>query len=179
MNRSRQGFTLIEVVLVCAVMMGLCAIGFSVGARVKEQGRRQVCTSNFRQIGLSLQMYAQDYESGNAAPALPGALADLYPRYITDNRLFLCPNVAHDASDTGNDIPVDYGYQYVTPDVSGPGDPPEVLFENLYKKRGGRVPLVFDDHHYTDPSGFSPDLVLRLDGSVQIVHNHSGNSWEL
>ncbi|MCC6442490.1 MAG: type II secretion system protein [Armatimonadetes bacterium] len=58
----RKGFTLIELLVVFAVISLLSAILFPVFARAREQGRKVVCQSNLKQIGVALSMYAQDYD---------------------------------------------------------------------------------------------------------------------
>ena len=58
----KRGFTLIELLVVIAIIAVLAAILFPVFATARGKARQTVCTSNLRQIGLALQMYAQDYD---------------------------------------------------------------------------------------------------------------------
>jgi len=60
--KHRKGFTLIELLVVIAIIAILAAILFPVFARAREQARKTACLSNLKQIGLALQMYAQDYD---------------------------------------------------------------------------------------------------------------------
>jgi prepilin-type N-terminal cleavage/methylation domain-containing protein/prepilin-type processing-associated H-X9-DG protein len=57
-----RGFTLIELLVVIAIIAILAAILFPVFARAREKARQTSCLSNLKQIGLSLQMYVQDYD---------------------------------------------------------------------------------------------------------------------
>lgn len=58
----RRGFTLIELLVVIAIIAILAAILFPVFAQAREKARQTACLSNMKQIGLSIKLYAQDYE---------------------------------------------------------------------------------------------------------------------
>jgi prepilin-type N-terminal cleavage/methylation domain-containing protein/prepilin-type processing-associated H-X9-DG protein len=56
------GFTLIEMLIVIAIISILAAILFPVFARARESARRASCQSNQKQIALGLTMYTQDFD---------------------------------------------------------------------------------------------------------------------
>ena len=56
-----------------------------------ERPRRTKCTSNLKQIGYACALYAKDN-----ADAFPRELATLFPDYVSDWRLLVCPTVVGD-----------------------------------------------------------------------------------
>jgi prepilin-type N-terminal cleavage/methylation domain-containing protein len=57
---SKQGFTIVELLVVIAVIALLAAMLLPVLARAKEKARSSQCAANLRQWGLAYQMYASD-----------------------------------------------------------------------------------------------------------------------
>src|SRR5437667_3195375 len=60
--KKRAGFTLIELLVVMAIIAILAAILFPVFAQAREKARQATCLSNFKQIGLGVMMYVQDWD---------------------------------------------------------------------------------------------------------------------
>lgn len=58
--RRDKGFTLLELLIVIAIIALLAAILFPVFARARENARRSSCQSNLKQIGLGVIQYLQD-----------------------------------------------------------------------------------------------------------------------
>jgi prepilin-type N-terminal cleavage/methylation domain-containing protein len=71
--QKTKGFTLIELLVVIAIIAILAAILFPVFAKAREKARQTTCASNMKQIGMAMQMYAQDY-SDSGEEKLPCAL---------------------------------------------------------------------------------------------------------
>ncbi|MFH1707170.1 MAG: prepilin-type N-terminal cleavage/methylation domain-containing protein [Planctomycetota bacterium] len=56
----RSGFTLVELLVVVAIIMVIIAFLFPVITQAREYAKRTVCISNLRQIGLCIGAYAGD-----------------------------------------------------------------------------------------------------------------------
>jgi len=59
---TRRAFTLIEVLVVIAVLAILAALLLPVLSRAKDSGRRAACTSNLHQLFIATSLYAADHE---------------------------------------------------------------------------------------------------------------------
>lgn len=115
-NHSQQrGYTLVEILIVIAILVLLSALLFPVFGRAREAGRRSSCISNLRQIGLGAQMYERDY-----IDLLPPRLSAIQESYIKDARLFLCPSDRYRGQFPGNErleaslyLPSGVSYEYI------------------------------------------------------------------
>ena len=111
-NRSRtQAFTLIELVVVIAIIAVLASILLPVFAQAREKARSTACISNLRQITAATVMYTQDYDEtfGSASSlthagggmvlfqlATPiGALSS----YVHNNGVWFCPDRTDSSAD--------------------------------------------------------------------------------
>jgi prepilin-type N-terminal cleavage/methylation domain-containing protein/prepilin-type processing-associated H-X9-DG protein len=104
-----RGFTLLELLVVVAVIGVLAAIVFPVYRRVLESGRATACLSNLGQIGVGLAAYLGD--NNNIMPSLKTAreaLTDEEPvidntldKYVRAKEVFACPADAKFARKTG------------------------------------------------------------------------------
>lgn len=85
------GFTLIEILIVMAVVAVLAAILMGVFARVREKARQASCQSNLKQIALGIQMYVQDNDS--RYPSVQNWAEATLP-YVGDKKkqVFRCPS---------------------------------------------------------------------------------------
>jgi len=79
---SRAGFTLIELLVVVAIIALLAALLLPALTSAKEKGKKTVCLSNLRHIGVSVISYAADNDGripfGSKAPPFTSP-SDFYP----------------------------------------------------------------------------------------------------
>lgn len=183
--RERQeGLTLIELLMVIAILMVLWAIIFAALGPVREKGRQAVCLSNLRQIGQAIQMYRQDYggkePEGGAAYYELGLPPDLsiLPLFHKEPRVFKCP----DENWHEHERPLtSYGYGVWDDRIPGMGAPAPP-FSQLIAEKGEEYPLVYDWWHDPDWGNVNKPhlvLVLRLGGRVHSkIVPPATPSWE-
>jgi len=120
-----SGFTLIELLVVIAIIALLAAILFPVFARARENARKSSCANNFKQIGLGLAQYVQDFDESypySRCNGYPGAGANWVPwhvmvqPYIKSVQAFKCPSntqttgLNNSSSTTAPTLPGGIGY---------------------------------------------------------------------
>lgn len=93
----RTAFTVLELLVVVAIIGVLAAILFPVMAQAKATGKRTVCASNMRQIGLGLRLYADDFDgqmplTRHDTPAISSTwIFSLRPYLSNVDEIRICP----------------------------------------------------------------------------------------
>ena len=114
-HSSRRAFSLVELLVVLAIISLLTAILLPVLATARSQARQTVCVSNLRQIGQGFAMYQQDYDGYFPYAADPaahtrieimrlyfpqfaadipriGSIQDVLQPYVQSKEIFACPS---------------------------------------------------------------------------------------
>lgn len=164
MKPARRGFTMVELLLVVAILGMLAALTWPVLGATRQAARRTTCASNLMQLGIAYQLYVEDYGRYPDSQFVNTA-------YIKDRRILFCPE--GDAASLGG-AASSYGYCGWIP----PRFRPITTYATLSP---GQV-LVSCDQHVGQERIIQPDgtvtltppkypyhLVLRASGAVQRV----------
>lgn len=93
---KHSGFTLIELLVVIAIIAILAAILLPALAKARERGKSASCTSNLKQIGSALSLYANDYHGYmpdiNIGTCKAPYMATLLFPYINNPWIYSCPS---------------------------------------------------------------------------------------
>ncbi len=174
-----HSLTLIELVVVCAIIAVLVGIIWVVYHSVRERARIAVCVSNLRQIGIALTAYREDYDGISAEegkendwwelglPSPESSLETLVPSYLPSKELLYCKGATIIQLPNIKIIPK-YWYQVWS-------DKEPIPFRKAIALRGESFPIVIDSFHYDrgseDILGIIARwvIVLRLNQKVERV----------
>ncbi|MCP4649508.1 MAG: type II secretion system protein [PVC group bacterium] len=143
MFRQKKGFTLVELLVVMAVLAILAGGLLPALSRAREQGRRTTCMNNLKQIGLAISMYRLDNND-----SFPADLNALYNSttptdgYIDNLDIFICPSTG--AATPAN--PAAGDYDYTAPGTNNPASTVTIVADKAANHKGGKNTLYVDGH---------------------------------
>ena len=145
---KQKGFTLIELLVVLAIIGILFTFVTAGVTTARRKGTQAKCANNLRQIGIALSLYAMDHSE-----RFPKSLDALYPEYVDDMEVFLCPS-------SGNEVPAtpsagDYAYKA---GLTASSDSTEVIASDKAgnHKHGGSVLYVGGQVKWGSGQNWSP-----------------------
>ena len=107
---NRRAFTLIEMLIVIAIIATLTGIGIPVGRSMIASSREAACLNNLRSLGVGLESYLQEHQRklptlvvGRTSKSDPSpALETVLLPYIESPEAFRCPADSEDFEKTGS-----------------------------------------------------------------------------
>ena len=122
----------------------------------------EICTQNLLAMGKAIEAYEKEHGD------FPAWLSDLYPKYLTDANVFICPSDKAGGKpiytpSTDPEMPVSYSYEF------NPGY--KEWKAEQRKIYGDAIPLIRCRHHANDDF-----VTLNLSVSSRVYR--TGNAWE-
>jgi type II secretory pathway pseudopilin PulG len=169
MNKSRFAFTMVELLVVMAIVMVLLGLVMPAVVRAQQRARETTCVANLKKLAVAVELYSQN-EGGHPVnniefPPLVKVLGEKIRCYRQQR-----------ANDS---------YYLQGPDFTWKLDPGMRGHSSCYESRGSSWPVAYDPNHWGPraelETGKSVYIFARLDTSVHVVSReaHLGKraSW--
>lgn len=179
-SNPRKAFTLVEMLVVIAIVGIISAILFPVFGRAREGARTTTCSANLKQIGLAFSQYAQDHN--NTYPIAGGYIKwddpsgarawtqQIFP-YTNSQAIYKCPsdNYVKDGIESKYSYFMSGRAAYLSSsgsaDVQDPTDKPaatreiRIAYPSQFVVAGDCDSQVFDPADDADKDDYSKNLV--------------------
>ncbi len=191
----KRAFTLLEILVVVAIIALLAVILFPAFARARENARRASCQSNLKQIFLAHYQYKEDCDGVFAPAAYRNAAGQrviwtqLFQPYAKSEQIFRCPSDAESVrqsyglntfafADVENLPPqpsgvhlgtlrFDAASEFIMASESGTGDDFQTSIPDAWKIVPPSLALQFEGDARPGNRHFERVNVLFLDGHVK------------
>jgi prepilin-type N-terminal cleavage/methylation domain-containing protein len=92
---ARSGFSLVELLVVLALMIILTTMMWGFGSESRQHAAQRACQQNLEKVYVALQIYASDFSGrlpvNTNAQTSEEPLSLLVPHYTVDTSIFICP----------------------------------------------------------------------------------------
>jgi hypothetical protein len=159
----RKAFSMLEVLVVIAIIMIVCAIIFPVFSGAKDKAKEVVCINNMKQLYSAIELYNADYD----AYPFKGQTEEPFSTYL-GHHVFQCPVADHYWSTWH-----DYILNVARPDPLPGMQDQYIRWRECRDRRGPEFPVVLDMNHMTVKQGARTGvkfiLLIRADSSLSKV----------
>lgn len=173
---SSAGFSLVELLVVVALMVVMYAMLYSFGSKSHQETEAERCSDNLQKIFLASQIYANDFRAfplNTNAQTSEAVFNLLIPRYTADRSIFICPG-GRDSDIPSNASLTDYKISYAyymgrgTNDGAGAFLASDRQIDSLSKAVGDQVFSLTGKPPGNNHSRYGGN-VLFCDGTVQKI----------
>jgi len=168
-RRGLPAFTLIEMLIVIAIIATLAALIVPISSRALERSRRASCASQLKQLGMVLQQYAEDHRGLYPSRDAGGGFwtHQIYPGYLDVTNLLICPTEARKGKRTVENTPGPVStYWYGAGDVVDAGG--AIVTDGYFQFNTPKDKWMMCDYWYTDCHENGKNA-LFFDGRVEFV----------
>ena len=96
-----RGFTLVELLVVITIICLLAAILLPALVRARDRGRQAACMTNVRQVGMAIQLNADEHQEIYPGEIGATGLSTIWDKLKINKRAFMCPS---------SNLPIGYCY---------------------------------------------------------------------
>lgn len=109
-KKFSHGFTLIEILVVIAIIAVLIALIFPTISGMQDRGKVTQDLNNLRQLGLAAQIYLNDNDGAFFSPS-SNWMQSLHPKYLSSWKIFLSPfDKGRSATEVDANATISYGF---------------------------------------------------------------------
>jgi prepilin-type N-terminal cleavage/methylation domain-containing protein len=171
--KKRKGFTLIELMIVIAIIIILAAIAIPNYLRMTDRARRSRVAGDFTSVATALEAYSVDWGAYPYDTVTPGALANSFGKHNVDTMIYyeiIGDNTNADLNNdthvtlTGESGGIDYIKAETLAAMYNPFDPNSTV-DYFYASSSNGNHWVLAVQYNTD------DILWRSDGSTDLTQD--------